>query len=142
MTGPTAAELGAGLRKLAALVESFDDAFVETIRLHYCLDDILVPLESGEALAHLVRRAVQHGATATKDIGGQYAGAHLSFGCVGLRPYADREQICRRVVTGTHEITETVPDPDLIAAVPRIERTRIVEDVEWVCEPLLAAGVR
>lgn len=142
MTGPTAADLGAGLRKLAALVESFDDTYVQAIRLHYCLNGILVPLESGEALAHLVRRAVQHGATATKDIGGKYAGAHLSFGCVGLRAWADREQICRRVVTGTREVTETVPDPDLLALVPTIEQTRIVEDVEWVCEPLLAAGVR
>lgn len=48
----------------------------------------------------------------------------------------DRNEVCRRVVTGTREVTETVPDPDV--EVPTVEVTRTVENVEWVCEPLLA----
>lgn len=46
----------------------------------------------------------------------------------------DRDAVCRRVVTGTREVTKTVPAPDA----PTVEITETVEDVEWVCEPLLA----
>jgi hypothetical protein len=50
---------------------------------------------------------------------------------------ADRDEVCERVVTGTREVTETVPDPEALAAVPTVEVTKTVEDVEWVCRPLL-----
>lgn len=46
---------------------------------------------------------------------------------------ADRRQVCRRVVTGTREVTEMVPAHDT----PMIEVTTTVEDVEWICAPLL-----
>lgn len=47
---------------------------------------------------------------------------------------ARREAVCRRVVTGTRDVVERVPAPDA----PMVEVTKTVEDVEWVCEPLLA----
>lgn len=50
--------------------------------------------------------------------------------------YAPRDKVCRKVVT-TSEVTETVPDPSV--EVPTVTITRVVENVEWVCEPLLAA---
>lgn len=53
---------------------------------------------------------------------------------VDLEIVADREQVCRRIVTGTREVTKMVPAPDA----PLIEVTETVEDVEWECEPLLA----
>jgi hypothetical protein len=42
-------------------------------------------------------------------------------------------------VTGTYEVTEEVPDPD--ADVPMVTVTRTVENVEWDCHPVLAAGI-
>lgn len=51
---------------------------------------------------------------------------------------ANRATVCQRVVTGTREVVEEVPDPDALAAVPTVSVTKTVEDFEWVCEPLLA----
>lgn len=55
-------------------------------------------------------------------------------GGVNIKVVADREAVCRRVVTGTREVVEKVPAPDA----PMIEVTRTVEDVEWVCGSILA----
>lgn len=50
---------------------------------------------------------------------------------VNLTIFVDRSQVCERVVT-----EETV----LIPAMPaEPERTEVVERVEWVCDPILAA---
>lgn len=58
----------------------------------------------------------------------------------GLRieVWAMREQVCERVVRGTKHVTREVPDPDALAAVPTTTVTETIEDVEWVCRPLLA----
>lgn len=59
---------------------------------------------------------------------------------VSLHVNAPRAQVCERVVT-TETVTEQVPDPEALAAVPQVEVTREVEKVEWVCPPsILAAG--
>lgn len=47
---------------------------------------------------------------------------------------------CRKVVTGTTTVTETIPDPEALAAVPQIEVTREVETFTWDCTPVLAPG--
>jgi hypothetical protein len=47
-----------------------------------------------------------------------------------------RDVVCRRVVKGTREVTKKVPDPAALAAVPEIEVTETVEDIEWICEPV------
>jgi hypothetical protein len=60
------------------------------------------------------------------------------FAGIALVAVADRDQVCERVVTGTREVTKTVPDPDALAAVPTVEVTEVVEEVEWRCMPLLA----
>jgi hypothetical protein len=57
---------------------------------------------------------------------------------VNLLVYAPRSEVCERVVTGTREVTTTVPDPDALALVPTITTTSTVEDVTWICSPLLA----
>jgi hypothetical protein len=59
----------------------------------------------------------------------------LLFGTIRglpIRPWAMRDMVCRKVVKGTKEITENIP-----TGFETITKT--VEDVEWVCEPLLAA---
>ena len=50
-----------------------------------------------------------------------------------------RDAVCTRVVTGVETVTEEVPDPEALAAVPTITRTREVETVEWQCEPLMGS---
>lgn len=62
---------------------------------------------------------------------GRLRGLHIKVIC-------DRDEVCERRVLGTREVTEEVPDPEALAAVPTVTRTTVVEDVEWVCRPLLA----
>lgn len=59
---------------------------------------------------------------------------------LGIEIVAFRDNVCRKVVTGTREVTKTIPDP--AAQVPMVEVTETVEDIEWVCGPLLAGGER
>lgn len=49
-----------------------------------------------------------------------------------------RENVCKRVVTGTREIEVTEPDPDAVAALPKVTRTVTVEDAHWDCGPILS----
>jgi len=78
---------------------------------------------------------------------GQYFDLIGAFRGLKMMVICHRDEVCERVVLGTREVTETVPDPDLIAAVPTVTVTKTVEDVVWRCRPLLAdadptAGVR
>ena len=63
------------------------------------------------------------------DLEGDVAGLKISLS-------GARAAVCKRVVTGTREVTEEVPDPEA----PKIKRTRTVEDVEWDCGSLLSPG--
>jgi hypothetical protein len=63
-------------------------------------------------------------------LAGQVAGLQVEL-------TAYRDAVCRKVVTGTREVTEEVPDPDA----PKITRTRTVEDVEWDCGPVLGKAL-
>jgi hypothetical protein len=55
-------------------------------------------------------------------------------GGIWIKAIADRDEVCERVVTGTREVTEELPDPEA----PKVTVTRTVEDVEWVCGSILA----
>lgn len=90
-------------------------------------------------MADVARRARRAGATTKKEAVDQWAAVNLFFGSLCLQAYADRAQVCERVVVGTHQETVTEPDPKLLAAVPEVTRQVTVEDVEWRCAPLLAA---
>lgn len=59
------------------------------------------------------------------------------FGGLVLLATASRDEVCERVVVGTREVTVEEPDPEALAAVPTVSVTKVVEDVEWVCAPLL-----
>lgn len=50
-----------------------------------------------------------------------------------------RENVCERIVTGTIEEVVTEPDPDLVAELPRVERTVVKEVVDWICPEDLTA---
>jgi hypothetical protein len=60
------------------------------------------------------------------------------FGGVKFEVIAPRAEVCTRIVKGTREVTREVPDPAALAAVPTTTVVETVEDVEWVCSPLLS----
>lgn len=136
-----AAALAAGLRQLAGLIENLTD---ETLLADYegSFSDILTPVNGKDELAAHIRAGLAAGAKVTKYFSPGFAGAYLHFGPVAVRPYDSRDAVCERVVTGTREVTEEVPDPDALASVPKVTVTKTVEDVEWVCKPLLDAAVQ
>jgi len=66
------------------------------------------------------------------DLDGHIAGLKVSL-------ITSRAAVCERVVTGTHEVTTPARPALNLPAEP--EHTETIEDVEWVCGPLLADSV-
>jgi hypothetical protein len=94
-------------------------------------------------------------AAAARAIGGTWDKNVRDYGDAGGSSYFDlttsihglriimtayRDAVCEKVITGTHDVTEVVPDPELLAAVPLIKVTRPVDEVQWVCGPVMAAA--
>lgn len=134
-----AAEFAAGLRTLADAIEQHP-RLAEIGNLRYGLGWTLVGVETREAVQLWARAGLSAGARVTKHQGDKYAGVDIQFGPVTAHVYVEREELCERVVTGVREVTEDVPDPEALAAVPIVAVTKTVEDVEWVCRPILAGG--
>lgn len=135
-------ELAAGYRAIADFIEANPD-LAEHMR--YVPKNILVPV-GGEGdpraiIAAFTRAGLRHGAEITKRHRAEHAGADLCWGPVSLDVYAPRAEVCERVVTGVETVTKTVKDPELLALaeamVPDVEVTEQVEQVEWICRPLL-----
>lgn len=140
---PAADDIAAALNQIAAVLKSNPD-LVQHVR-HTPLLNVNIPISTAAdqraAIAAMTRAALLHGATAKKQpygTGDTLFGAKLTFGPISLHVYGDRDQVCERVVVGTREVTEEVPDPEALAAVPKVTVTRTVEDVRWECRPLLA----
>ena len=127
----------AGLRALADLIEAHPGL---AVHMRYSLDRVLVCVTVAEdqkgALAAFLRAAPKRSRKNFED--GKWAAVDVDLGAVKLHVYADRDQVCERVVVGTREVTEEVPDPEALAAVPTMTQTRTEEIVEWQCRPLLA----
>lgn len=66
---------------------------------------------------------------------------YRDFGGVTLVAQAQREEVCERVVVGSREVTEEIPDPEHVAAAPLVKQTRTEEIIEWRCAPVLAAAL-
>ena len=75
---------------------------------------------------------------AEKDAAGDRFRLTRHFAGIAVVASAERDQVCERIVVGTREVTEEVPDPEALAAVPKVTVTKTVEDVEWRCGSLLA----
>lgn len=136
-TNPKTIALVDGLRALAAMIEAHPEA-AEAAKVHWWLEKVNVPVGSKEVVAAMARAGLKAGAKVTKWQDSKHAGVDVKFGPVGLRVYLAREEICERVVVGTREVTEEVPDPDALAAIPKVTVTTTVEDVEWRCGSILA----
>jgi hypothetical protein len=134
-----AAAMANGLRELARLVE--DNPRIAPY-LRFALRHMHSPLLPAEAprtaIAELARAAARAGARVEKTFGDAYAGITIGFGPVQVLINADRGDVCERVVVGVDEVTREVPDPNLLATVPKIRVTETVERVKWRCNPLLA----
>ncbi len=134
-----ARELADGLRAAAALVEELPEL---ALSLQYSVRPLHIPVMHRDNPVHLLaaaaRASLARGGTVSKSYDDKYGNVDVAFGPVQLQVYVNREQVCERVVTGVTKVTETVPDPALLAEVPLVEVTKEVEQVEWRCRPLLA----
>jgi len=140
MSEELARQQAAGLRALADMIEvhpelahNFSHTFgYSGINAHPQREDVAAEL------ADIARIALRSGAKVTKDISEKFHNLVLDFGAVKVDVLAYREQVCERVVVGTREITEEIPDPDQLAAVPTVTQTRTEDIVKWRCTPLLS----
>ncbi|NUR80753.1 MAG: hypothetical protein HOQ21_09955 [Dermatophilaceae bacterium] len=133
--------MAAGLMQLATFVRTHPE-FHRDLR-YSAIGRINAPLsgarETADHLATWARAAKAAKANVTKNATDDFFGIQVTFGPIAVHVYAPREEVCERVVVGTREVTEEVPDPELLAAVPTTTVTRTEEIVEWECRPLLAA---
>lgn len=119
------AEFARGLRELADFIEAHPDRPVPP--------DIYAAVHISDT--DELRAAVRAIGSADKEYSGDFFTAVRHFpGGIRYGVQAYREQVCERVVVGTE--TVEVPDPEALAAVPRVTQER--EIVEWRCEPVLA----
>lgn len=138
---PTLAQQqAAGLRALADMIEANPEL---APNFSYTLGNsgiYVMPRADDTAaeMAAVARIARRYGAKTDKCVSEKQYNLMADFGAVKFQFLAAREQVCERVVTGTREVTEEVPDPVALAAVPTTTVTKVVEDYEWVCRPLLA----
>lgn len=124
-----------GLRTLADLIEQHDELPVPYDVTAMWIVGLASDEEQRRVAQTFVRTmpgAVAKGVRDTAfDLDGQ-------IGPVNVSMILNRDAVCTRVVKDTREVTREVPDPDALAAVPTVTVTETVEDVEWVCGPLMA----
>lgn len=131
-------ELATHIENFAAFLRANPDIADEIgpVRFLVCATNSADPKAE---MARVIRRGLKVGATVDKEVNEKFASAYLRFGRISLEVFAQRDQVCERVVIGTHEETLEEPDPEALAAVPTVTKTVTVEDVEWRCQPILAA---
>lgn len=127
-----AAKCASGLREFADWIEEHGDS--NDIYLYPGQMSMFVECPDKEVFQR-VARMLERGAK--RELGGNL---HLdrSFGMVKVSAYTARENVCRKVVVGTSEVTREVRDPEMLEQVPLVTVTETVEEVEWVCGPIFA----
>jgi len=132
----------AGLRALADLLEQHDELPLPSHGASQPLDWWIWEHEVEDAKAVMATIVRLLPGAKSKVVGESGASSWFTVEAKlhGLRinVNARRNTVCRRVVKGVREVTKEVADPEALAAVPTVTVTETVEDVEWVCEPLLA----
>lgn len=128
----------AGLRALADILDAHPELPLPYDGTGSALDWIEVGDDARRHAAVFARVMPGTVAKSVSDTAGQF---YLTFQLhgLGLRVISTRAQMCERVVTGTREVEIEEPDPQALAALPKVKRTEVVEDVEWQCHPILAA---
>lgn len=135
----------AGLRQLADLLDAND-----VLPIPYAGSQTGTPIalyllahadDTRERFVQSVRALPGKRTKEVEDIGETFRVAATLGGEGGLRVQvvAYRETVCERVVKGTREVTRDVTVYDAPLPPSRVETvTETVEDVEWVCSPVLA----
>lgn len=77
-----------------------------------------------------------------KQITEQFANLVGSLHGLKVKVIAYRDEVCEKVVTGVETVTRKVKDPEALKAVPEVEVTEEVEQVKWICRPMLADDER
>lgn len=122
-----------GLRKLADLLEQNPDVSMPYDVANGLTFQFLYTEEAASEMAHL--RSLIGGAFRKNTYGGgTYYELVGKFSGIEIRLVTFRSKVCERVVVGTREVYEEIPDPDA----PKVAVIKTVEDVEWRCSPVLA----
>jgi esterase/lipase len=129
-----AQQQAAGLRALAQMIE--DNPDVASLA-GYLYGFSAFHVTNKDDAQTVIRAALAAGAKVDKRYINEVFVVGISFGAVKAEMLSSRASVCEKVVT-TREVTEEVPDPVALASVPTVTQTRTVEDVQWVCSPILA----
>jgi hypothetical protein len=65
--------------------------------------------------------------------GGLFSLRATDFEAIEFSAIALREDVCERVVIGVRTVEVVEPDPDVVAALPKVRRMVNEEQVEWRC---------
>lgn len=130
------------LRVTATLLETVPDLPPPSLSPHSC--ELLWNVSSrepdpGAELARLARlmpcKLTKNQPGLGREFDDKYYELAGQIDGVEIRIWAVREEVCRKVVTGTKPVTRLVPDPTV--EVPLVSVTEMVETYEWRCDPLL-----
>lgn len=134
---PTHAEIAAGFRLLADLIEATPDIRVAYPMVHvWC-----TPWErdgAREQWRAIARAAARLGHPVRKEYGTSTACLEVPLAGITARCLSSREFVCERVLVGTELVEEQIPDPDAPLVTipdPRVVKTVEVERevFEWKC---------
>jgi hypothetical protein len=128
-----------GLRALADLLEQHDELPVpyDVTAQWICASR---SKEEQRAIAQTFTRVMP--GTIRKGVRDDAFDLDGEIGPVNFGLIVQRDAVCQRVVTDVTEVTREVPDPDALAAVPMVTVTETVEQVEWICSPILAEAAQ
>lgn len=132
------AEFNEGLRLIAEFLVEHPEV---PQPYHLMGSEFYIYLHGEESRAQLATIARAFG-RAEKRFEGVRFEVSRRFAGINLIAQAQRAEVCERVVTGTREVSKEVPDPEALAAVPKVTVTETVEDVKWVCHPILDTAVQ
>jgi len=135
MSDETRAAYISGLRKLADLLEQHDELPLPYEGSSPGLARRMTFFFLGDPRDVFVKAARALPGRLDKEVTDDTYRVTASLDGLHVEAVAYRNDVCERVVTGTREVTRTIPDPNIKA--PLVEVTETVEDVEWVCAPLL-----
>lgn len=129
-----------GLRRLADILDDHPDVPLPYEGAGTAITFHFLNAEDPKAALAACARALPTNWTKQVSGGGKYPNYFDMYGSLaGLKLHltAFRDDVCERVVVGTHEETVEEKDPEALAAVPTVTKTITVEDVEWRCAPVL-----
>lgn len=125
----------AGMRKLLDILEENPH-----VKMPYAFDSLSIYFFNGEDnVKEMTETRRLIGGKWDKEPSGEYFNLVGRCGGVKVTLVSSRKDVCQRVVVGSREVYEDVPDPDLVAKVPLKRVSRTVEDVEWICPETLVS---